>query len=133
MQFSIEPKAMLGDLLLKSQQLAFPIAEWENIISGQPVNLDVVHQYLGGDEEANSGDKGKGSLRAAQKYIEARKCVTDTGAWIKAWTCTGRATGFVFQHWKEELLDYQQHITNLFSVHRQGKEFAIIEYDKHIQ
>ena len=92
-----------------------------------------MHRYLGGDKEADPGDKGEGSSRAAQKYQEARKCVTDAGAWIKVWLQMGHAIGFVFDHRKQEVLDYQQHITNLFSVHGQAKEFAIIEYDKHIR
>ena len=49
--FAIKPKAILADLLLKPQRPTYPISEWENIISGRPVDLDVVHRYLGGEDE----------------------------------------------------------------------------------
>lgn len=91
----------------------FPYSEWDNIITGQPVNLDVVLcDVYAGPEPAT---------------------VTTASDWLAAWRRLAEAYRFAFPHRKSELDTYGMYINTMFSSYITESHSQIINFDKAIR
>ncbi|KIK82336.1 hypothetical protein PAXRUDRAFT_90058, partial [Paxillus rubicundulus Ve08.2h10] len=94
----------------------FPDSEWNNIILGKSVNLDV------GDLEILCGI-----------YSAPSKNVLTGQDWHVAWVRTARAYRFAFPHRASELERYGEYITQKFAHHEQRFHGRVIEFDKSVR
>lgn len=112
------------------QRPAFPDSEWENIIRGRPVNLDVVLSNLNAHVPDARQTERVGSIEIKTNALVASKKVTNSGEWITAWTATQRAYAFTMPWRKTELEDYSEYISRLFTATPTWGHGNVIIYDR---
>jgi hypothetical protein len=76
----------------------FPSSEWDNLLRGKAVNLDVVFSsvYHIGAVRENRGRIGKHEINFG--HSEPSRKVLTNGDWTIAWNLTVKATSFLFPH-----------------------------------
>ncbi|KAJ8453673.1 hypothetical protein ONZ45_g19617 [Pleurotus djamor] len=129
--FSNDPKYAKKELLNTIGIPSFPDSQWDAIIRGQMVDLDVVlsSQYairpvtehverLGDHMEIKNG------------IFETARKVTTAAEWIGVWYETSRAYFFCFPHREDELREYGLRIQQLFAAKVVGFHARVIAFDK---
>ncbi|KAJ8455274.1 hypothetical protein ONZ45_g18991 [Pleurotus djamor] len=129
--FSNDPKYAKKELLNTIGIPSFPDSQWDAIIRGQMVDLDVVlsSQYairpvtehverLGDHMEIKNG------------IFETARKVTTAAEWIGVWYETSRAYVFCFPHREDELREYGLRIQQLFTAKVASFHPRVITFDK---
>ncbi|RDB29634.1 hypothetical protein Hypma_015139 [Hypsizygus marmoreus] len=119
--------------LSQTAPLGFPSSEWDNIIKGNPINLDIVLSslhHLGAPKE-NTGRLGSTEIKLGQN--EPTRKVQTSGDWTSTWNAAIKATVFVFKHRESELRSYAEYIEGLFASKITGSHHLIISFDKAIR
>ncbi|RDB21516.1 hypothetical protein Hypma_011357 [Hypsizygus marmoreus] len=119
--------------LAQSAPLGFPSSEWDNIIKGNAVNLDVILSSLHhiGAPAENIGRLGSTQIKLGAP--EPTRKVQTSGDWTSAWNAAIKATIFAFRHREIELRDYADYIEGLFASKVMSSHSHIIAYDKAIR
>ncbi|KAF5382515.1 hypothetical protein D9615_003084 [Tricholomella constricta] len=104
--------------LIGSAQTAphgFPSSEWDNVIRGNPVNLDVVLSSLHhvSAPKENRGRIGDNEISLGRS--DPTRKVETSGQWTSAWNATSKAIRFAFRHREDELREYADYIEGLFA------------------
>ncbi|KAH6876461.1 hypothetical protein BKA70DRAFT_1349141 [Coprinopsis sp. MPI-PUGE-AT-0042] len=109
-------------------QESFPSSEWDNIIRGKAVNLDVVlsstfHLVAVKENVGRIGDRSisLGTTEPARK-------VANHGDWTIAWNRASAAVTFAFPHRQKELRAYGEFIQGEFSARVPEAHARVIRY-----
>ncbi|KAL1657620.1 hypothetical protein GGF50DRAFT_121663, partial [Schizophyllum commune] len=90
----------------------YPESEWENMLNGRAINLDIVVSSEHSVEiDVNISEKSHGD-------------------YIFAWDRAVAAYEYTFEHWQDELRDYTRHILQLFKSFPEELHGRVISYDK---
>ena len=96
----------------------FPDSEWNNILTGKAVNIDVVFSGMYSTVTDNRAIENIGDLELHFGAAKPTKTVETHGDWVIAWRSVFKATKFIFPHHEAELDEYNDYITSYFaSIH----------------
>ncbi|KDR79790.1 hypothetical protein GALMADRAFT_47360, partial [Galerina marginata CBS 339.88] len=107
----------------------FPTSQWECIIWGEPVDLNVIFSYLHRTEPPKENVGRVGDTQVVFGISEAKKRVETAGDWISAWNRVVHATRFAFRHREQELREYGEYIEGEFSAKIPSVHSRIILFD----
>jgi hypothetical protein len=102
----------------------FPDSKWDNVVRGQPINLDSIFSSVNAiapvyeHSESLGAYKikfGGGSSRTSSKKIQTH------GDWLMAWTVASCEICHAFPHQARELQDYGNYITHQSSAISQSE------------
>ena len=115
---------------MKTAPRGFPDSEWDHIIRGEPVDLNVVFSSLHhiAPIKENTGHLGRTEISMG-KTKPARKVKT-SGDWNSAWNATVKATAFAFPHRGNELREYGEYMDSEFSAKAVSSHHKFIAFDK---
>jgi len=111
----------------------FPDMEWNNVLSGKSVNLDVVFTGMYSTATDSRTIENLGELELHFGAAKPAKSVETHGDWIIAWRIAFRATRFIFPHREKELEDYTEYISSYFASVHPSAHWKVFELDKAIQ
>jgi hypothetical protein len=119
--------------LARTAPRGFPDVEWDHIIRGEPVDLDVVFSSLHhiAPVKENTGHVGWTEISLG-KTEPARKIKT-SGEWTSAWNSTAKATAFAFPHQGDELRKYGEYMDSEFSAKAVSAHHKLIAFDKAVR
>ncbi len=111
----------------------FPPSEWTNILRGRPVNLNNVYgnMHVSHPVQENVGNLGGISIRVAQ--AEPAKRIRSAIEWTASWQRAAQATSVVFPHRNDELRQYGEYISSLFTATGAEYHSRIFLYDEAIR
>ncbi|KAJ2936322.1 hypothetical protein H1R20_g770, partial [Candolleomyces eurysporus] len=111
----------------------FPSSEWDNLLKGKAVNLDVVFSsvYHVRAVKENRGRLGEHEISFG--HSEPSRKVLTYGDWTIAWNITVKAAAFLFPHRQQELADYGEFIQGKFSAHQTEAHWRVIQFDQSIR
>jgi len=96
----------------------FPDSEWNNILAGKAVNIDIVFSGMYSTVTDNRAIENIGNLELHFGAAKPAKTVETHGDWVIAWRSVFKATKFIFPHCEAELDEYNDYITSYFaSIH----------------
>jgi nucleoid DNA-binding protein len=106
-------------MVLSSKRVPkFPDSEWNNVLAGKVVNIDVVFSHMYSTITDNRAIKNIGNLKLHFGATKPAKTVETHGDWVIAWRSVFKATKFIFPHCEAELNEYHDYITSYFaSIH----------------
>jgi len=113
----------------RTAPLGFPASEWDNIIQGQPVNLDAVFSSLHHISAPKENIGCVGHTEISLGRSEPAKKVQTSGEWTSTWNTTIKAVKFTFPHREQELREYGEYIEGHFSAKVASAHRRIILYD----
>ncbi|KAJ6541789.1 hypothetical protein B0H19DRAFT_958387 [Mycena capillaripes] len=133
-EFSRDPKYVLGTILNSTGHISFPESEWTAIIKRQAVDLNkvITSQYSVSHEWQRAKHIGEG-VQLLFGSSTPTKTVSNQAEWITAWTKTAEATIFVFPHRRCELDSYRQYIMDFFSSSGEHMHERIILLDRKLR
>ncbi|TEB15594.1 hypothetical protein FA13DRAFT_1651086, partial [Coprinellus micaceus] len=111
----------------------FPSPEWNNIIRGHPVNLDVVLSSLHHVHPAKENIARLGDHDISFPQVKSAKRVQMAADWAAAWHLTARAYTFIFEWREQEIREYGDYVERMFASRVAGAAPRIILLDKAIQ
>jgi hypothetical protein len=107
----------------------FPSSEWDSLIKGESVDIDIVFSSL---HHIHSIDESVGRVGATEiqfgKPKPAAKVET-SGQWAAAYNLIVKATAFLFPHRYDELKQYGDYIEELFSATSTASHLKLFKYD----
>ncbi|RXW12948.1 hypothetical protein EST38_g12907 [Candolleomyces aberdarensis] len=111
----------------------FPSSEWDNLLRGKAVNLDVVFSsvYHIGAVKENRGRLGEHEISFG--HSEPTQKVLTYGDWTIAWNIAVKAPAFLFPHRQQELADYGEFIQGKFSARQTEAHWQVIRFDQSIR
>ncbi|KAF9468463.1 hypothetical protein BDZ94DRAFT_1139844, partial [Collybia nuda] len=113
----------------------FPDSEWDNIICGQPINLDSVFASINAISPVYEHSEHLGAYKikfgGGTSRLSTKKIQTHS-EWLMAWTLTTRAICHAFPHRSQELQDYGSYITRHFGAIIASEAMQIISFDESI-
>lgn len=116
-------------LSAQSTPRGFPSTEWDHIIRGKPVDLDVVLSSLHHVYPVKETTGRLGSTEISLGRTEPSRRVRTCGEWTSAWNATTKAYIFAFPHREDELRQYGDHIDREFASKVVSAHKQIILYD----
>lgn len=119
-------------VLTLKQVLEFPDSEWNNILAGKAINLNIVFSGMYSTATNNRAVKNIGDLELHFRASKPAKAIKTHGDWIVAWQIAVKATRFVFPHRTDEL-EYSDYITPYFASIEPHSHFKVINLDKAIR
>ena len=90
-------------LSTQSAPRGFPSTEWDHIIKGKPVDLNVVLSSLHHVSPVKENIGRVGSTEISLGHTEPTRRVHTSGEWTSAWNATVKAYTFTFPHRENEL------------------------------
>jgi hypothetical protein len=131
--FSRDLKAVKASLLNSPRVPAFPDSQWDNIVRGRSVDLDVIlsSQYTISHDERRT--EHFGTLEVVVGTAKPTRTVTNHGQWVGAWQIASTALTFVFPWRADELYEYGRHITKLFMALHEQNHHRVIHYDRAVR
>ncbi|KAJ7706779.1 hypothetical protein B0H17DRAFT_918979, partial [Mycena rosella] len=116
LEFTKDPKYVLGTILNSTSHITFPESEWLAIVKRHTVNLKkaITNQFSVSHERQHAESIGDGVQLLFGSSTPARTVSTHT-QWITAWTKAADVITYVFLHCRRELNKYRQYITDLFT------------------
>lgn len=105
----------------------FPPSEWEAILRGEAVNLDVVFQSVHFPRPERTDYKPRFSYHRDKRHI---KTLSD---WRSAWGETMKATLFAFPHRGDELRGYESWIMTWFRIKTEEVTERILLFDEAVR
>jgi hypothetical protein len=111
----------------------FPDMEWNNILAGKSVNLDVVFTGMYSTATDSRTIENLGELELHFGAAKPAKSVESHGDWVIAWRIAFRATKFIFPHREKELEEYTEYISSYFASLHSSAHWKVFELDKAIR
>ena len=111
----------------------FPDMEWNNILSGKSVNLDVVFTGMFSPATDSRTVENLGDLELHFGAAKPAKSVSTHGDWVIAWRIVLRATKFIFPHRERELEEYTEYISSYFASIHPSSHWKVFNLDKAIR
>jgi hypothetical protein len=111
----------------------FPDTEWDHIIRGDPVDLDVVLSSLHHIAPVKENLGRVGSTQISLGQSDPARKITTSGEWTSAWNATARAITFAFPHRKEELQEYGEYMDSEFSARISSSHRKLFAFDKAVR
>jgi hypothetical protein len=130
---TIDLKATERRVLNAKRVPEFPNMEWNNILAGKAVNLDIVFSGMYSTASDNKTIENLGDLELHFGVAKPAKSVETHGDWIIAWRITLSATKFIFPHRARELKEYSDYISSYFASIQPIGHLKILNLDKVIQ
>jgi hypothetical protein len=127
---SIDIKASKLRVLSAKRVPELPDSEWNNVLSGKAVNLDVAFSGLYSTSTDNRAIENIGDLELHFGAAKPAKSVETHGDWVIAWRVVFRATRFIFPHREAELEDYNDYITSYFASIHPSAHWRVLNLDK---
>lgn len=118
---------------LPKQLNGFPDSQWDKILRGQLIDLDLVLSSLNGVQLTEERKGRLGDTEIVLAPIEAKRTVRSASEWSTAFRQARRAIVFAFPHREEELAIYQEHIENLFDARLVSAHPQVLLYDKAVR
>jgi hypothetical protein len=111
----------------------FPDSEWNNVLAGKAVNLDVVFSGMYSTVTDNRAIENIGDLELHFGASKPAKTVETHGDWVIAWRIAFRATQFIFPHRANELEEYNDYITSYFASIHPSAHSKVLNLDRAIR
>ena len=111
----------------------FPSTEWDALIKGESVDIDIVFSSL---HHVHSIDEGVGRVGTTEIQFGKPKPVAKietSGQWTSAYNVIVKATAFLFPHRYDELRQYGDYIEELFSAKSTATHPKLFKYDEAIR
>jgi hypothetical protein len=119
--------------LSKMAPQGFPDTEWDHIIRGDPVDLDVVLSSLHHIAPIKENLGCMGSTQISLGQSDPTRKITTSGEWSSAWNAAARAITFAFPHRKEELREYGEYMDSEFSARISSSHRKLFAFDKAVR
>jgi hypothetical protein len=116
-------------LSAQSAPRGFPSTEWDHIIKGKPVDLNVVLSSLHHVSPVKENIGRVGQTEISLGRTEPTRRVHTSGEWTSAWNATVKAYAFTFPHRENELKRYGDYIDREFSSKVVSAHRKVILYD----
>ena len=116
-------------LCSQSAPRGFPSTEWDHIIRGKPVDLNVVLSSLHHVYPVTENTGRVGSTEISLGRTEPTRKVNTSGEWTSAWNATADAYVFTFPHRADEIKRYGAYINREFSSKVVSAHRKVILYD----
>ena len=94
----------------------FPNSEWNNVLAGKAVNIDIVFSGMYSTIMDNRAIKNIGDLELHFGATKPAKTVKTHRDWVVAWRIVFKAICFIFPHRETELEEYNDYITSYFAL-----------------
>ena len=111
----------------------FPNMEWNNVLAGKSVNLDVIFSGMYSTSTNNRTIENIGDLELHFGADKPAKSVETHGDWVIAWRIAYWATKFIFPHHEKELEEYTKYISSYFASLYPSAHWKVFELDKAIR
>jgi hypothetical protein len=111
----------------------FPDSEWNNVLAGKAVNLDVVFSGMYSTVTDNRAIENIGDLELHFGATKPAKTVETHGDWVVAWRIVFKATRFIFPHRETELEEYNDFITSYFASIHPTHHSKVLNLDRAIR
>ena len=107
--------------------------EWNNVLAGKSVNLDVIFTGMYSTSTDNRMIENLGEFELHFGADKLAKLVETHGDWVIAWRIAYRATKFIFPHCEKELEEYTEYISSYFASLHPSTHWKISELNKAIR
>jgi len=111
----------------------FPDSEWNNILAGKAVNIDIVFSGMYSTVTDNRAIENIGNLELHFGAAKPAKTVETHGDWVIAWRSVFKATKFIFLHCEAELDEYNDYITSYFASIHPSAHPRVLNLDRAIR
>jgi hypothetical protein len=111
----------------------FPSLEWENLLKGKPVSLDVVHSSFFHVVAVRENRGRIGDHEISLGHTEPSRKVLTSGDWTAAWNSVVKAASFLFPHRRDELDAYGEFIQGEFTARQADAHWKVIRFDQSIR
>jgi hypothetical protein len=111
----------------------FPDSEWNNVLAGKAVNIDVVFSGMYSTITDNRAIENIGDLELHFGAAKPAKTVETHGDWVVAWRIVFKATRFIFPHRETELEEYNDYITSYFASMHPSAHSKVLNLDRAIR
>lgn len=111
----------------------FPLSEWENLLKGKTVNLDVVYTSFFHVVAVRENRGRIGDHEISLGYTEPSRKVLTSGDWTAAWNSVVKAASFVFPHRRDELDAYGEFIQGEFTAREAIAHWKVIRFDQSVR
>ena len=111
----------------------FPDSEWNNVLAGKAVNIDVVFSGMYSTITDNRAIENIGDLELHFGAAKPAKTVETHGDWVVAWRIVFKATRFIFPHRETELEEYNDYITSYFALIHPSAHAKVLNLDRAIR
>jgi len=111
----------------------FPDSEWNNVLAGKAVNLDIVFLGMYSTVTDNRAIENIGNLKLYFRAAKPAKAVETHGDWVIAWRTVYKAMRFIFPHRKSELNEYNNYIMSYFASIHPSTHTKVLNLDKAIR
>ncbi|RXW18701.1 hypothetical protein EST38_g7151 [Candolleomyces aberdarensis] len=111
----------------------FPSSEWDNLLKGKAVNLDVVYSSVFHVVAVKENRGRIGDHEISLGHTEPTRKVHTNGDWTIAWNLMVKAACFLFPHRREELDAYGEYIQGEFSARQTEAHWRVIRFDQSVR
>lgn len=116
-----------------SAPAGFPSTEWDSLLKGKAVNLDVVYSSLFHVVAVRENRGRIGDHEISLGHTEPSRKVLTSRDWTTAWNIVIKATGFLFPHRRNELDAYGEYIQGEFTARQADSHWKVIRFDQSIR
>ena len=111
----------------------FPDSEWNNVLAGKAVNLNIVFSGMYSTVMDNQALENIGDLELHFGAAKPAKLVETHGDWVIAWRTVYKAMHFIFPHREGEIDQYNDYITSYFASIHPSAHTKVLNLDKGIR
>ena len=111
----------------------FPDSEWNNVLAGKAVNLNIVFSGMYSTVMDNQALENIGDLELHFRAAKPAKSVETHGDWVIAWRTVYKAMHFIFPHREGEIDKYNDYITSYFASIHPSAHAKVLNLDKGIR
>lgn len=111
----------------------FPSSEWENLLKGKTVNLDVVQSSFFHVVAVRENRGRIGDHEISLGHTEPSRKVLTSGDWTAAWNSVVKAASFLFPHRRDELDAYGEFIQGEFAAREANAHWKVIRFDQSVR
>jgi hypothetical protein len=132
-RYSTNPKGYKHSLINSTNCPEFPDGEWQNVLAGRAVNLDII---LGGYFSTSNNDRQIetiGDIEIHHGAAPSKRSVSSVGDWAIAWGFASTAITYAFPNRFDELTSYGRYILGLFASTNPLFHERIISLDRAIR
>jgi hypothetical protein len=130
---TIDIKTAKRRILSAKRVPEFPNMEWNNILAGKAINLNIVFSGMYSTAMDSKTIENLGDLELHFGVAKPAKSVETHGDWIIAWRTAVTATKLVFPHRARELEEYSDYISSYFASVQPAGHSKIFNLDKAIR
>jgi hypothetical protein len=103
------------EVLRAKQVPEFLDMEWNNVLTGKSVNLDVVFTGMYSTATDSRTIENLSELKPYFGATKPAKSVESHRDWVIAWRIASHAIKFIFPHQEKELKEYTEYISSYFA------------------